>query len=88
MPTRISATELANSLSDVLNRVKYREERFVIERNGEPVAEIGPVHLPETVTIEELVARLADVPFPDADFVADLARVRAEQGLPHNPRPS
>jgi prevent-host-death family protein len=88
MATRISATELANSLSDVLNRVKYRDERFLVERNGEPVAEIGPVHLPESVTIEELLARLADVPFPDPDFAADLARIRTEQGLPRNPWPS
>ena len=35
METRITPTELARSLSDVLNRVRYRGERFRIERNGE-----------------------------------------------------
>ena len=32
--TRITATELARGLSDILNRVQYHNEQFVIERNG------------------------------------------------------
>ncbi len=31
---RLSATQLAHSLSDVLNRVQYNGERFTVERNG------------------------------------------------------
>jgi prevent-host-death family protein len=40
--TRITATELARNLSDVLNRVRYRGESFEIVRNGEIVAELRP----------------------------------------------
>ena len=43
METKITATDLAKSLSDVLNRVRYRGERFLVERNGEPVAAVLPV---------------------------------------------
>jgi hypothetical protein len=34
---RISATELARKLGDVLGRVRYRGESFIVERNGAPV---------------------------------------------------
>ena len=42
METMITATTLANNLSDVLDRVKERGERFVVEQNGERVATIIP----------------------------------------------
>ena len=38
MDTTISATELSRRMSDILNRVKYRGERFVVQRNGESIA--------------------------------------------------
>jgi prevent-host-death family protein len=44
--TKVSAMELRNRIGDVLNRVVYKGERFVIERRGRPVAAI--------VSIEEL----------------------------------
>jgi prevent-host-death family protein len=34
----ISAMDLRGSIGDVLNRVQYTNERFVIERKGAPVA--------------------------------------------------
>jgi prevent-host-death family protein len=40
---RISATELARKLGDVLGRVRYRGESFIVERNGTPVARLEPV---------------------------------------------
>ena len=41
--TRISSTELARSLGNVLGRVRYRAETFVIERNGKAIACLGPL---------------------------------------------
>ncbi|HUF29804.1 MAG TPA: hypothetical protein VMM77_04000, partial [Gemmatimonadaceae bacterium] len=43
MEFRISATELARGLGDILGRIRYRGEVFTVERNGSPVAVIGPV---------------------------------------------
>ncbi len=40
--TKLTATQLARSLSDVLNRVQYKGERFIVDRNGRPVATLGP----------------------------------------------
>ncbi len=83
--TRISATDLARSLSDVLNRVKYRGECFVVERSGEPIAEIRPVKPWRDVTPEELVRLLARVPLPGDGFGEELARLRAAQGEARDP---
>jgi prevent-host-death family protein len=82
--TTITATELARNLSDILNRARYRGERFVIERNGEPVATIGP---PETIGItpEELARQLGPLRFPDEDFADDLEAIHASQGYARIP---
>ena len=78
METRITATELAKSLSDVLNRVRYRGEKFVIERNGEPIATLAPA-APVGITMQELAALLADLPRPDEGFADDLEAIQASQ---------
>jgi prevent-host-death family protein len=79
MAVRVSATEAARNLSDLLNRVRYRGERFTVVRAGEEVAEIGPAAGSRSVTLAELRATLASLPPPDVDFAADLERIRAEQ---------
>lgn len=43
MEHRISATELARRLGDVLGRIRYRGDSFIVERNGDPVARLGPL---------------------------------------------
>ncbi len=39
---RITITELARNLADVVNRVFYRGERFSVERGGRTVVELVP----------------------------------------------
>jgi antitoxin (DNA-binding transcriptional repressor) of toxin-antitoxin stability system len=79
MKTRVSATEVARNLSDLLNRVRYRRERFTVVRGGEDVAEIGPAARSGVVTLGELRRALAALPSPDDAFCADLESIRAEQ---------
>lgn len=79
MSITITATELAKNLSDILNRVRYRGERFIIERNGEPIARLSPASHPPGITWKEFVARYADFPRPDDRFADDLEQIRAEQ---------
>jgi prevent-host-death family protein len=79
MTTRITATELARGLSDILNRVKYKGERFVIERNGEPVAVLQPCDQDKTMTFRELAELLRTLPRPDDRFADDLEAIQAEQ---------
>ncbi len=86
METRITATELAKSLSDILNRVRYRGERFLIERGGEPVATLSPARPTQGITLRELAARLADIPLPGDGFADDLEAI--QQSQPKAPAPS
>jgi prevent-host-death family protein len=79
MATKITATELAKSFSDVLNRVRYRGERFLVERNGEPVATLAPVEPVPAITLSQLVGRLGDVSLPGEGFADDLEAIQSSQ---------
>jgi hypothetical protein len=82
---RISATEAARNLSDLLNRVHYRHEAFVIERAGVPVGELRPVSA-GAVTGADLRALLQALPPVDAGFFDDVeAASRSQPGLPDSP---
>ena len=81
METTISATELSKRLSDILNRVKYRGERFVIQRNGEAVALIFPVSAKPGITAIELIAQAGNLKFPGGGFGDDLEAVQSAQPL-------
>jgi prevent-host-death family protein len=89
MEHTVTATELARRLSDVLNRVRYRGERFVVERNGEPVAVLAPARPaapPAPPTLRELVARLGDLALPGDGYAADLEAAQlAGQTAPEPP---
>jgi antitoxin (DNA-binding transcriptional repressor) of toxin-antitoxin stability system len=80
MTTRIRATDLARNLSDILNRIAYQGERFVVERNGQVIAEIGPAERPGHTTVGELYELLGRLNRPDEDFARDLEDVQANQG--------
>ena len=87
MVRTISAAELAKHLSDVLNRVHYRREQFVIERNGDPVASLGPVPSPIGLSIRELTERLGSLILPGDGFADDLEAVQAAQPKFGTPKP-
>ena len=46
MSTEISCRDFRDNLADVLNRIEYRNESFVITRRGKPVAIITPYEPP------------------------------------------
>lgn len=81
MDKKITATELARTLSDVLNRVRYRGESFVVERNGEAIAELGPVAHRPHMTVADLYQLLNTLDWPDEDFANDLEEIQANQRL-------
>jgi prevent-host-death family protein len=85
MNTTITATELSKNLSDVLNRVRYRGERFTVARNGEPLAVLGPVDVPSRITLRELAAQMGDIPLPDANFADDVEAMRHALGSAEPP---
>jgi antitoxin (DNA-binding transcriptional repressor) of toxin-antitoxin stability system len=84
MPTTITATELARSLSDILNRVRYRNERFIIQRNGETIATIAPPDQAEPVRgvmLHDALSELArrGISLPGDGFADDLDEIQANQ---------
>lgn len=80
----LSATRAARTFSDLLNRVRYRGEVFVIERGGEPVCEISPVK-PPRFTGADLSALLRSLPKPDAGFWDAVEEAtRQETGVPES----
>jgi prevent-host-death family protein len=85
METTITATELSRKLSDVLNRVKYRGERFVILKNGESVATIVPVGEAPGITVKQLIERIGNLPPVGGGFADDLEAAQREQGLAELP---
>jgi prevent-host-death family protein len=71
MSTKITATELARNLSDILNRVRYKGESFRVLKNGEPIAEIKPTAA-RTLTWGEFLELWPSLPKPDPDFWNDV----------------
>lgn len=77
MPTRITSTELDRGLADILNRVAYRGESFIIERGGRELARLEPVGPKLGVTFDEIAERLRGLKIPEG-FADELEAVRAE----------
>jgi antitoxin (DNA-binding transcriptional repressor) of toxin-antitoxin stability system len=83
METRVTPTELAKSLSDILNRVQYLQERFLIERNGGPIAALIPASLApgSGITMGQLGALLMELALPGEGFAEDLEASQAQYCL-------
>lgn len=79
----IRATDLARNLGDVLSKVRYRRDSFVIERNGKPVARVVPVAgAAGDVTVAEALTAWTDGSAGDPAFADDLAAVDASDRAP------
>jgi antitoxin (DNA-binding transcriptional repressor) of toxin-antitoxin stability system len=74
----ITATEAARRLSDLLNRVRYRGERFQILRGGEVVAQLVPA-VQTSLDVQGLCTLLGRLRSVDDRFASDLERIQAEQ---------
>ncbi|MDQ7859349.1 MAG: antitoxin [Armatimonadota bacterium] len=84
MPTRLSVTDAARSFSEILGRVRFRGERFILLKGGKPVAELGPTEAAAPVRLGELPGVLEALPHLDPDdverFADDLEAVRGATG--------
>jgi prevent-host-death family protein len=78
MKTRISSTKAARSFSDLLNRVRYRGETFVVERRGEPICEIVPAR-PSRSTVADFIKLMRSLPKPDKGYLELLEELRRTQ---------
>ena len=87
--TRLSVTELVRNFSEYVNRVAYRNERYVLTKGRKPVAELRPI--PYKRTLGELPALLESLPPLSEEeatlFAADIddARDRLPPSAPADP---
>jgi antitoxin (DNA-binding transcriptional repressor) of toxin-antitoxin stability system len=81
----ISATALARQLGDVLGRLRYRGDSFIIERNGVAIAKLSPMKGGRRVTVADALSRWRDAAPPDPDFATALERIGAADRAPGDP---
>lgn len=85
MEHSIRATDLARNLGDVLSRVRYRRDSFVVKRNGKPVARVVPVAgAAGDATVAEALTAWTGGTEADRTFADDLAAVDASDRPPVN----
>lgn len=84
MATRIAATRRARGLGDILGRIRYRAESFLVERNGMLVARIGPVKPENPAMLREVVEAWTSIEADD-ELASDLAAVGAAEAPSRDP---
>lgn len=85
MSRKVTATEAARNFSELLNRVRYGRESFVILRGGEEVGQLVPAPLNPRITLRDFVEMLGRLEWPDSQFADDLEKIQADQPLPDAP---
>jgi antitoxin (DNA-binding transcriptional repressor) of toxin-antitoxin stability system len=88
MATKITATELARNLSDILNRVRYKGESFVVIRGGESVAVLEPPLSVRLFTVADLKERFGERTIPEGIAEAIEEGRKALREIPDSPWPS
>ena len=78
MKIMVSASEAARSFSELLNRVHYRGESFVIARGGKPVGELVPTATGR-FTMSDLAELLRPLPRPDDEYLSVTEELIATQ---------
>ena len=78
MRIRLTATQTARQFSELMNRVHYRGESFIVERGGKPICEIVPAR-PAKFNGGELAELLQSLPKPDEEYLELVAKLAAKQ---------
>ena len=81
---RITASELARRLGDILGRIRYRGDAFIIERHDVAIAQIGPVPGAVKATLRDAAVAWTSAP-ADSAFADDLERAGRADRPPRNP---
>jgi len=76
---RLTATELARKLSDVLNRVCYQRETVVVERGGKPVCQLTPAPASLDFQLSDLMVLLDSMSAAGQEWAEAVAQGVAEQ---------
>ena len=77
-PTVVSATEAARNFSELINRVSYRGDRFVVEKGGKPMCELSPVET-RGCSGAELLSLLTTLTRPAEEFLDAVEQLTLHQ---------
>lgn len=84
METTMSSTEAARHLGEVLARVKYAGESFVLTKSEKPLARLVPIRDAHHSRGSDIMKALAGLPH-DPAFADDLEQVNQMDQIPKNP---
>lgn len=85
MESEISATEAARAFADLLDRVRFRGESFLVTRRGQPVCRIAPVSEGKP-TVADLATLLRSLPTVDPGLARSVkAAARKQPKAPRSP---
>jgi len=84
MEHRVSATEIARNLGDILNRVRCKGDAFVVERNGKPIARIIPLPAAPHTSVRDALTAWRAAGAPDPAFAGDLERIGEADRIPED----
>ncbi|HAE37883.1 MAG TPA: antitoxin [Candidatus Riflebacteria bacterium] len=78
MKTSLSVTDTARNFSDIINRVAYKGERFILLKGKKAVAEISPVKTGRPLSeLQGVLDSLPDLPADELEeFATDLDLIR------------
>ena len=75
MTANVTATDLARNLGDVLAKVRYRGQTFIVRKNGKVIARIEPATDQDGPSAREAFAAWVEAAAPDPGFADDLERI-------------
>lgn len=80
MKTSLSVTETARNFSDIINRVTYKGERFILLKGKKAVAEISPIKGGRPLSeLPEILEKLPALSKKEAEsFAKDLEQLHQE----------
>ena len=81
----ISSTELARSIGDVLGRLRYRGDSFIIEKNGTPVARLAPYPGEQRSSLKDIVRTWMEAGEHDETLADLLEEVGRNDRPPEDP---
>jgi antitoxin (DNA-binding transcriptional repressor) of toxin-antitoxin stability system len=71
MAKRISATKAVRDFSELLNRIRFKGDHYIIERSGKPVALMEPIKdVKHAGTLKEIKFLLKELPPLDDELEA------------------
>ncbi len=82
---RISSTELARSIGEILGRLRFRGDSFIIERNGRPIARLTSYAAEQHRGLRETLRAWVEAGPQDEELADLLDEVGRHDELPENP---